>query len=58
MSATFRDILDHDLGHYFNKMALTIDDRELTYGQLAASVVEASELLGHYVGRILGSRYA
>jgi fatty-acyl-CoA synthase len=50
MHLTLHDVLQHDVRHYANKVAITIDDRGLTYAQLAAQVEKARRVLGPLVG--------
>lgn len=50
MRLTLNDVLRHDVRHYARRTAVTIDDRGLTYAELASAVDEARQVLGKLVG--------
>src|ERR1019366_658965 len=50
MRLTINDVLLHDVRHYAGKTAVTIDDRGLTYAELAGAVDEARLVLAPLVG--------
>ncbi|MBL8697118.1 MAG: acyl--CoA ligase [Alphaproteobacteria bacterium] len=50
MAVTLSEVLAHDVRHHADKVAVTLDDRGLTYAQLARSVEEARRFLAPHVG--------